>query len=232
MSASPKLLRCLPLLLLLCSQPGSAYQDPQPVRKAVEDFLKIQTQGLPGQASFKIGAMDPRNNLTPCQDFDVGLAPGARLWGRSNVTVHCQAEGGWKIFLPVEIRVVGNYLLTARPLTQGQVLVEADLTRNRGDLTALPDGILTELNQAVGRSAAQSLAAGRPLRGDMLRQALAIQQGQTVKVISKGPGFQVTGGDGRALNSASDGQVAQVRMANGHVVSGIARVGGVVEVSY
>ena len=76
------------------------------------------------------------------------------------------------------------------------------------------------------------MPAGRPLRGDMLRQAAAVQQGQNVSVISKGPGFQVTGSNGRALNTAGDGQIAQVRMANGHVVSGIARVGGVVEVSY
>ena len=227
-----KLLRCLPLFLLLVGQPGAAHQDPLPVRQAVEDFLKIQTQGLPGQASFTISPMDPRNNLMPCKDFDVAMTPGSKLWGRTSVTVRCQGEGGWKIFVPAQIHVVGNYLVTARALSQGQTVVEADLTRNSGDLTSLPDGILTEMNQAVGRSAAQSVPAGRPLRGDMLRQTTAVQQGQSVKVISKGPGFQVTGGDGRALNNAIDGQVVQVKMANGHIVSGIARPGGVVEVTY
>ena len=108
----------------------------------------------------------------------------------------------------------------------------ADLSRNHGELTALPDGLLTDPFQAIGRSASISLPAGRPLRGDMLRQVAAVQQGQSVKVLATGPGFQVTGGDGRALNTAADGQVVQVRMANGHIVSGLARVGGTVEVSY
>lgn len=235
MSLSPKLLRLLPLLpllSLLTSQPGLAFQDSLPVRKAVEEFLKIQTQGLPGQASFSITPLDPRNKLTPCKDFSVAMTPGARVWGRTSVVVSCQAEGGWKIHVPVKISVVGNYLVTARSLMQGQAVTETDLAQHSGDLTSLPDGILTETDQAVGRSAAQSMPAGRPLRSYMLRQAVAVKQGQSVKVISKGPGFQVTGGDGRALNNASDGQVAQVRMANGHIVSGIARSGGIVEVLY
>ena len=122
--------------------------------------------------------------------------------------------------------------MTARPLTQGQIVSEADLTKNHGDLASLPSGILTDPSQAIGKVVAISITSGRPLRSDMLRQAMVVQQGQGVKVVSKGPGFQVTGGEGRALNNAVDGQVVQVRMANGHVVSGIARAGGVVEVTY
>jgi len=227
-----QLLTSLLLLLLLFCQPAAAHQDPLAVKNAVDDFLRIQTQGFPGQAEFTVGSIDPRNNLVACASFEVALPPGARAWGRTSVSVRCQAEKGWKIFVPVQIRIMGNYLVAARPLSQGQIVLEADLTKNSGDLASLPEGILTEVDQAIGKSITQSVAAGRPLRGDMLRQAMAVQQGQSVKVLSKGPGFQVTAGDGRALNNAIDGQVVQARMANGHIVSGIARPGGVVEVTY
>lgn len=220
------------LALLGLAMFAEARQEPGPVKKAVEEFLQIQTKGLPGQVSFTIGNIEPQNNLTPCPVFDVSMAPGARAWGNSNVTVRCQMENGWKLFVPVQIRIVGEYLVTNRPLAQGQVLVEADLTKSRGDLASLPSGIITDAAQAVGKSMAVSIAPGQPLRSDMLKQALVVQQGQGVKVLSKGPGFQVTGGDGRALNNAVDGQVVQVRIGNGHVVSGIARPGGIVEVTY
>jgi len=202
------------------------------VKKAIEDFLNIQIKGLPWQVSFTIGNIDPHNNLLPCPSLAVSLPPGARVWGNTSVKVSCQVEGGWSIFVPAQIRVIGDYLVTARSLTQGQTIVEADLTKNRGDLASLPGGILTEISQAIGKIAALSITSGRPLRSDMLRQAMVVQQGQGVKILSKGPGFQVTGGEGRALNNAVDGQVVQVRMANGHIVSGIARAGGVVEVTY
>lgn len=222
----------LPLLMLLLAPSLAARQETGPVRKAVEEFLQIQTKGLPGQVSFTIGTIDPQNSLAPCPALDVSLPPGARAWGNTNVTVRCQVENGWKMFVPVQIRIISEYLVTARPLAQGQVLVEADLAKSRGDLAGLPGGIVTEIAQAVGKSMATSIASGQPLRNDMLKQALVVHQGQGVKVLSKGPGFQVTGGDGRALNNAIDGQVVQVRIGNGHIVSGIARPGGVVEVTY
>ncbi|MBI3525175.1 MAG: flagellar basal body P-ring formation protein FlgA [Betaproteobacteria bacterium] len=222
----------LALLLLAWSFPAAAYQDPGLVKKTIEDFLNIQIKGLPWQASYSIGRIDPQNNLQPCPALEVSLPPGARVWGNTTVKVRCQLDGGWNIFVPVRIRVVGDYLIAARPLIQGQTIAEDDLAKNRGDLASLPNGILTEASQAVGRTAAQSITAGRPLRSDMLRQTMVVQQGQGVKVLSKGPGFQVTGGEGRALNNAVEGQVVQVRLANGHIVSGIARAGGVVEVTY
>ena len=63
-----------------------------------------------------------------------------------------------------------------------------------------------------------------------LRQQPAVVQGQPVKVVSGGPGFQVAN-DGVALSSAANGQAAQVRLSSGQVVRGIARSGGVVEIT-
>jgi len=221
----------LPLMLPIALS-VAARQETASVKKAVEEFLQVQIKGLPGQASFTIGNIEANNNLIPCSAFDVSLPPGARAWGNTNVKVRCQAENGWSIFVPVRIRVVSEYLVTTRPLSQGQVLVETDLATSRGDLASLPGGGVTEIAQAVGKSIAISVPAGQPLRSDMLRQALVVRQGQGVRVVSKGPGFQVTGGDGRALNNAIDGQAVQVRIGNGHIVSGIARPGGIVEVAY
>ena len=219
-------------VLLLSALPAQARQDAGPVKSAIEAFLKIQVKGLPGQASFSVGNINPQNNLVPCQSLAVSLPVGARAWGRTSVNVRCQMEGGWSIFVPVHIRILGDYLVTALPLTQGQIVTEADLTKGHGDLTDLPAGILTEPSQAIGKSVAQSITSGRPLRSDMLRQIQVVHQGQSVKVISKGQGFQVAGGEGNALGNAAEGQSVQVRLQNGHVVSGIARTGGVVEVAY
>ena len=211
--------------------PSWARQDPAPVRQAVEDYLRIQTQGLPAQVSFSVGAIDPNNGLAPCAALEVGQAAGSRLWGRGNVTVRCARPNGWSMFVPIHVRVVADYVITARPLAQGQVLADGDLAAQQGDLTELPAGILTDSRQALGRTAAMSVPAGRPLRADMLRQAFAVKQGQGVKVLYRGQGFEVAN-EGRALNNAAEGQVAQVRLANGQIISGIARAGGIVDVGF
>ncbi|MBK6402838.1 MAG: flagellar basal body P-ring formation protein FlgA [Rhodocyclaceae bacterium] len=227
--------RCLALFMSLVLAAWwplvMARQDPVPVKHAIEEFLRVQVAGLPGEVTFTVGAVDANNQLTSCARFDVSLPPGARPWGRTNVTVRCMDQAGWSMFVPVHVRVVSDYLVTARPLAQGQSLTSADLARQRGDLSTLPAGILTDEQQALGRTARLSIGAGRPLRGDMLQQPLVVQQNQTVRVVTAGPGFQVAN-EGRALNNGLAGQVVQVRLGNGQIVSGIARPGGVVEIAF
>jgi flagella basal body P-ring formation protein FlgA len=223
--------RLFAMLLCLTATSVCARQEAAPVRAAIDTFLQRETRGLPGLVGFSIGAVDAENNLTPCPALGVSLPRGGRLWGRTNVVVRCQADPGWTLFVPVQVSVTGEYLVSSRALGLGQTVAEGDLEKRRGDLTELPDGVLADPKQAIGRTLAVSLAAGRPLRADALRLPLAVQQGQGVKVVSLGAGFQVSS-EGRALNNAAVGQVAQVRLRNGQVVSGIARGEGVVEITY
>lgn len=219
------------LFLVLPATDVLARQDPALVTSAIDAFLRVQVQGLPGEVSYSIKGIDTNNRLSACNALEVGMPAGAKAWGRTTVSVRCQEARGWTIFVSVHIRVVTDYLVTAMPLVQGQPVTAGDLTRQRGDLSDLPVGILTDEREAVGRTASMSVAAGRPLRADMLRQPVVIQQNQTVKVVSHGPGFQVTN-EGRALTNGLDGQIVQVRLASGQVVSGIARTGGIVEIGF
>lgn len=227
------ILRCwLALLALAAAGAAPARQDPAPVKRAVEEFLRVQTKGLPGQVSFSVTGIDPDNQLAPCPaPLETSLLPGGRAWGRTSVAVRCPVEGGWNLFVRAQVHVVADYLVAVRPIAQGQALTAADLARQSGDLSDLPAGIVTDAAQAVGRTASLSIAAGRPLRVDMLRQPVVVRQNQTVKVVSKGQGFQVAS-EGVALTNGLEGQVVQVRLANGQMISGIARVGGIVEVPY
>ncbi|MCZ7653518.1 MAG: flagellar basal body P-ring formation chaperone FlgA [Rhodocyclaceae bacterium] len=127
--------------------------------------------------------------------------------------------------MPAQVKVLGEYFVTARPLARGQAITAGDLARRRGDLAELPAGIVTEEAQAIGKSLNVSVQSGQILRSDVLRAPAAVQQGQSVRVVSKGKGFQVAT-EGKALNNAAAGQVVQVRTASGQTLSGIARADG------
>jgi len=211
--------------------PAVPRQDPAVLRLAVEQFLATQAAGLPGQVAVKVGQIDSRNNLAACAAPQPFLAAGSRAWGKTTVGVRCSEPAHWTIYVQATVQVVGEYFVTARPLAQGQAIAESDLARIRGDLTALPPSIVTDGGLAVGRTLAMSLPAGVPLRQDALRSQPVVQQGQVVRLVTNGPGFRVST-EARALTNAVEGQVAQARTANGQVVSGVARGGGVVEVTY
>lgn len=228
---SRSLLQLCAALLALLPLGAGARQEPAEVKRVIEEFLRVQTKGLPGQVSFSVGTVDPNNQLAPCPALEAFLPAGGRAWGRTTIGVRCQVEGGWSLYVPVQVKVVGDYFVTARPLARGQVIAPADLARRQGDLAELPAGAVTEEAQAVGKSANVGLQSGQLLRSDTLRAPPAVLQGQGVKVVSKGRGFQVAT-EGKALANAAEGQVVQVRTANGQTLSGIARPGGVVEVGY
>jgi flagellar basal body P-ring formation protein FlgA len=206
-------------------------QDARLIQEVVVNFLKTHSAGLPGEVEIIPGIIDARMSLPACAALEPSLPSGSRAWGNTTVVVNCTVPHPWTIYVRATVKVIADYVVSARPLTQGQFLTAADFTTQKGDLTQLPPGIVTDPNQAFGRTMASSIPFGSPLRHDMLRAQTAVRVHQNVKLVSSGRGFSVTA-EGKALGNAVDGQIVQVRSASGPVVSGIARMGAVVEVSY
>ena len=218
------------LFWLLLLAPLVAFAQ-SPLYSTVEDYLRTQTQGLPGKVTYSIGQLDTRTQLSPCNAFEPFLPAGSKLWGKSTVGVRCLGPSTWTVYLQVTVNVSGNYLISARTMPAGYVISAADVVVRSGDLSTLPANIITDQAQAIGKTVKNGFTAGQPLRNDQLLAPWAVQQGQSVRTISNGPGFSVSS-EGKALNNALAGQVVQVRTASGQSVSGIARPGGVVEVSH
>ena len=221
----------LAAILFTLLAPSLAHGQSSPLYEAIEDFVRTQTRGLPGKVGYTITLPDARTQLSPCQAFEPFLPQGGKLWGKTNLGVRCLGPSTWTIYVPVQISVTGNYIVSARNLAGGSLVTSADIAVRSGDLCTLPSSILNDPIQAIGKTLKNGVASGQPLRGDLLIAPWAVQQGQTVKMVSSGPGFSVSS-EGKALNSAAAGQVVQVRTSNGQTVSGIARAGGVVEVSH
>ena len=199
------------------------------IQSAVEDLLRQQTAGLPGRVSYTVGAIDQRMTLAPCAATEAFIPAGVRLWGNANVGVRCSGGTPWTIYVPVTVRISTGIVIAARALTQGKPIEAADLLLQEGDLTQLPGSVVTDPASALGRSVTHNVAAGQPLRQDLLRSQPVIQQGQSVTLRSQGPGFKVST-EGKSLTTAAEGQLTQVRLASGQTVSGIARTGGIVDI--
>ena len=206
------------VVALLTTLGVHAQQPSEPVTEKARQLLDLESTGLPGHVVVSVEPMQSANQLPECTQLEAFLPAGMRAWGQINVGVRCLTPVAWTVFLPARVAVMNDYLVTARPIRAGQIVALDDLTQEHGDLTALPSNILTD-------------ASGNPLRSTMLRIPPAVQQGQTVKIISAGAGFSVAN-EGRALNRAGAGESVKVRLKNGQVVTGIAQPDGTVEVRY
>jgi flagella basal body P-ring formation protein FlgA len=208
-----------------------ARQDETALRKAVEQFLIDQSKGLPGEVNVTVGPLDPRLFLASCPGFETFLPQGNKAWGRTTVAVRCTEPAHWTLYISAMVHVNGDYVAAVTPLAQGQQVSDKDIAVVHGDLTALPPGIITSPSQAIGMTVARSVPAGMPVRQDALKSQQAVSSGQVVRLVSSGEGFSVSA-EGRALSNAGEGQTVQARTVNGQVVSGIARLGGTVEVNF
>jgi flagella basal body P-ring formation protein FlgA len=204
-------------------------QDGAAVRKLVESFLQTQTAGLPGKVTVTVGAVDPRMSLAACPDPQAFQQPGARAWGKTTVGVRCAAPA-WTVYIQAQVIVIAEYVTAAAPLAQGQPIDASQLAMVKGDLAAMPAGIITDVAQAIGRTPTISLPAGTPLRLDSLKREVVVMQNQTVRVVSNGAGFSVSA-EGKALRNAAEGEVVQVRTPSGAILSGTAKAGGIVEIT-
>ncbi|MCL2590821.1 MAG: flagellar basal body P-ring formation protein FlgA [Betaproteobacteria bacterium] len=216
--------------LLFAMVNAVAQQTSAPVEAAARALIEEKTQGFPGEVTIEISPLDPGNLLPPCPAPIAFLPKPARAWGTFSVGVRCESPVTWTVYLQARVKVVGDYLVVARPLPIGKILGPADLEYRHGDIAALPSDVLTDASQAAGRPTRLVLAQGTPLQARMLRIPEAVRQGNKVTVFSRGRAFQVSN-TGRALNSAAPGETVRVRLPNNQIIIGTALYDGTIEIN-
>ncbi|CAN7486440.1 flagellar basal body P-ring formation chaperone FlgA [Paraburkholderia hospita] len=201
-------------------------QDGEAIRRAALAYLQQQSAGLPGKVDISVATVFPRG-LAACTTLEPFLPTGARVWGRTTVGVRCSGERPWTLYLQAKVSIHATYFLASRSIAPGELLSAADLIARDGDLTLLPQAVITDPAQAVGSVSLMRVSAGLPLRRDMLKSADSVTIGQSVKVVAQGANFAISA-EGSAMNNASPGQPVRVKTANGQIIQGIVKDGGTV----
>lgn len=196
-------------------------------RPVIEQFLASQTAGLPGKVHISIDA-PLSGSLPPCEAPEAFLPVGAPLRGRVSVGVRCNGTPRWTRYVQARIAIIGTYQAAARQIEAGQALAAADTVVREADLASLPASVVVDASELVGRVAVNRIASGAPVRREQLREPALVQQGQTVKVVSRGQGFVVST-EGKAMARAAAGARVQVRTQGGQLVSGTLGADGTVE---
>jgi flagella basal body P-ring formation protein FlgA len=216
-------------LALAATARAAAPQDPAAVQTQAERYLQAQTRGVPGKVTIRV--RPPRSALPACAALEAFQPVGSRSVGSTIVGVRCLAPAPWTVYLSAQVRVIGRYAVTTQPLPPNHVLGASDVGVREGDLGMLPADVVSDPAAMLGYRTLSGLAAGAPLRTAVLRPPLAVQEGQTARVIVDGPGFSVQS-EGQALANAGRGEPVRVRIGSGQVVSGIAQDGQRVMVAF
>lgn len=214
---------------LMALAPAALAQSPVGDLDKVRLFVESQASTATARVEVTIGQPDSRLTLAPCQRAEPFLPAGSRLWGKSWVGLRCVEGARWSITIPVEVKVWGPALISARALPANQPVQASDVQLQEIELSKESATVFADARSLEGKLLARPVAAGQAMRTDFFKAAPVIAQGDAVRLVAKGPGFSVST-DALALQHAGDGQAIRVKTEAGRVVTGVARPGRVVEV--
>jgi flagellar basal body P-ring formation protein FlgA len=175
---------------------------------------------------IKIGELDPRLALAPCQKIEPFIPQGTKLWGKTIIGIKCLDGAKWSVTLPIQVSIFGQAWVATKNLSAGSLANAEDYRREHTELTKESGSPVSDINTLIGNLLNRSVLAGQVLRLEHLKLAPTIKSGDTVKVRVTGQGFSASY-DAIALNAAADGQTLRVRSENGKILSGALRERGI-----
>lgn len=204
-----------------------ALQDHQQLNQLAVQFLK-KLPTFKSDVQIEINSIDDSLVLTACDDLDFAT-PSKYLEGNFRLKVQCQNPDKWSVFLGVKVLQPVKYYVLNRSVDSSHPINSEDLQEVVEYHSHTNPSLCDEKNQILGLKLIHALKAGSAIRFSDLGSEPALSRGQTVTVISKGKGFEISRA-GRLLSNSFEGQTTKVQVASRQIISGIARKGGIIEV--
>jgi flagella basal body P-ring formation protein FlgA len=176
-----------------------------------------QAQGV--RVEVKVGKLDPRLKLAPCQHIATYLPPGLPAWGATRMGLRCtQGTRLWNVSIPIQVSVYAQATVLKTALPAGTLLEAGQLAQAEVDIAAAPGVAVSDPMLAIGRALARSMTAGTALRQSDLKARQFFAAGETVRVTALGPGWQVVT-EGQAIGAGIEGQPVHVRTESGRMLT-------------
>lgn len=159
----------------------------------------------------------PEQILSVCPKPELSISGNnSRLTGKRTVVALC---GKRKYFLPVRISARGTWWTARQNLPGGTVITSEDIQPVSGQIDNQPPGIIFSAAQITGQRLTRNIEQGQPVLHQQLRNQWRLKSGQTVELITNGPGFTIRS-QGKALHNAPVNGMLKVQLRNGQTVSG------------
>jgi flagella basal body P-ring formation protein FlgA len=182
----------------------------------IESRVSERAQQLPliksmTNPTIKVNKLDPRLKLALCQEpLKIEPASTAFRSGRLTMSVRCQGQRPWGIYVPVVIESEIQTLRLNRSIARGSILTDRDISVEVSQRAPSDKPLITNLTEVVGLAAKRALPSGTELTHVMLEQPLIIKRGQHTLITAGRTGLDVQM-TGKALQDGAIGEFIRVQ---------------------
>lgn len=160
-----------------------------------------------------------------CEKPHLELTNTKRLWGKVTILAQCE---GKKQFIQLNVKVIGSYVIANRPIPVGSLLVDNELSYQKGRLDTLDDSVILDKAQVIDQVAVTNIHENQPIKRIMLRKKWLIMAGEPTPVILRGNGYQVVT-SGKSLANASLNDQVNVRIHSSRkIINGLVTKEGII----
>ncbi len=188
-----------------------AIEDQASLEQVIRDFLEPQLAGMEAtRTEVSVGRVDPRLKLAKCQQpIKVDFLGKKNLFGKVNIRLDC-SHPRWGIFIPANIRVFENVVVSQVSVPRNSVLSASRLALREVETSALNYTFFRDIAQVAGTTTTRPIQANHIVYTNMVKASAAIRKGDSV-VIRAVAGSLVVRMKGLALQEGAIGKQIQVR---------------------
>lgn len=216
--------------LLFAAGPSQAENTKWVTQENLQELVDPALVPPSAQVEVKFVKAEQRIGSLQCPAALFANTNGNKMWGRTFVSVQCVGVDTPPFFMGVDVKVWAPVLVIKNAVQAGQTILSNDVEYKTMDLSQLGQGWVSDMTHLHNRSATRQLWPGTLLKQSDLRGQSLMKQGDTVKVMVKGPGFTI-GGTAVAMDKAEFGEVVKIKTSQGKFLHGVARDALLVEVN-
>ena len=201
------------------------------ILETARGFLQQQLKSTSGQTQVRLGQLDRRLRLVPCDGaLEAFLPAGGTVMGNTSVGVRCTGSAAWKIYVQAQVSVVERVVVSRGFIPRGTLLTREHLMLAERELGAGGQGYIKDMDAALGHLLKHPIREGLVVTPAMIERPALVRRGDEVTILSRGGTFEVRM-KGSALANGAEGDRVRVRNLNSsRVVEGIVSADGMVVV--
>ncbi len=213
------------------TRPAPSWHPIEEIQSAAEEYIRLTVGRDDARVMPSAGHLDSRLQLPHCgQDLAPYLPARGRSTGRIIVGVRCQGDRPWNIFLPVNVAVMEDVIVSAAALPLGHRVMPEDLVLRQRDVSGLTGGYLTDPEVVVGQLLRRPIARGIVMTRNQLTAPVMIRKGQAVTLSIENGSIAIRMSGKALMNGAVNERIRVQNADSGRVVEGIVRSNEVVQI--
>jgi len=165
------------------------------IAKIVDEF--IHTNRIWGDAVVKVKDLQvSADRSLPKGSTTYQIVPPDHMGSLSTLplAIVFNVDGSFQktIRANVKVEAMAPVVITAKPIGRLKPISEEDLKMQVTDLVGLPTGVITEIDDIIGKRARRNIQAGEFLRSDLIEMPPLVKRGDMVVIVAEAEGLKVT----------------------------------------